>query len=158
MLTRPYQFTNRYGTRFVVVPYVPNFDEAYLEDQEVGPYDCFVLNRRNTLPKDVAMAIATKLAEPRFEWCEVFGFGAELLHDAVDDVAVVTGRQTEIGAGNPMTTWDAETTELRELLSYILTGGQGTCDWKLVLVIGTEDQVQEIITGLAALSPSHGDE
>jgi hypothetical protein len=151
MLPPSHVFTNRYGTQLIVIRYINDFYGTYLKDNDVGDYDCFVLNRHDVLSQDTVLSIAKQLAQPRFEWIEVFGFNAELLHDMIDRAAVTIGRQSMIGNGNPMTAWNEERVELREILSYIVTGGQGACDWKVLLVIGTESQFQEVVSTLSTL-------
>jgi hypothetical protein len=157
MFRHPCVITNRYENHFVVIGNVKDFYDFSCVDNEAGTYDCFVVNFDNALTQDIVLSIAGKLAKPCFQWIEIFGFHAELLHDTIDRAAVASGRQTKIGDGNPMTAWDDGRMELKDTLAYIMTGGQGSCDWKLLLVIGTEGQVQELFSALSTLvSPSSG--
>ena len=109
-------------------------------------FDCFVVNTRDWLSEDHIRILATKLARSSCSWVEVFGFGAEHIHDAIDSEAVNNGRQSKVGEGDPMTSWNDERIEENELALYMLTGGQGYSQWKLILVIGEKDVESRIST------------
>lgn len=99
-------------------------------------YDCFIVNLREHLPIEEIALLANLVARTPSGWVEVFGHAAERIHDAIDNAAVAVGRQSKVGDGNPMTTWD-EDDSIAECARWIAMGGQGTNDVKVVVVIGS---------------------
>ena len=65
-------------------------------------------------------------------------------HDAIDRAAVLAARRTGAGDAYPMTTWDEDLTADGEFASYALTGGQGTYESKVILVIGDEEAERRV--------------
>lgn len=135
-------FTNRYGTHFVISRWPTDRVSEFLS--EGHSYDCFVVNRHDHLTVEEIGVVAATLAKSRCNWIEIFGYGAERLHDAVDEAAVVIGRQSKVGDGDPMTTWNEELTADGEIAEYLWTGGQGDSDWKLLMVVGDEDAERQL--------------
>lgn len=141
----------RYGNNIYVIRYTPDFYSICATDTGATLFDCFVINLNESLTDIEMHDIAERLAGPCFEWIEIFGFKAEILHDMIDRAAVISGQQQNVGDGYPMTTWNDEAAILDDTLSYIATGGQGTCDWKILLVIGTVRQYHEITSAQSKL-------
>ena len=135
-------FINDYGIRFVVSRSNAPWPVELLSQER--KYDCFVINMRNSLSEEQIGFVVTKLARSPCLWIETFGFDAERIHDAIDDEAVAIGRQSKVGDGNPMTSWNDESMTENEFASYALTGGQGDSEWKLILIIGEEDAERRI--------------
>lgn len=110
------------------------------------PFDCFVVSRRvdgSLSNKELFEAIAR-----RADWVEVFGLDAENIHDAIDRASVEAGRQRRIGEGTPMTAWHEDLSDDQAIASYILTGGQGVAEHKVVVVIGSIEDEQSIVRAL----------
>ena len=73
---------------------------------------------------------------------EVFGTGAEQIHDAIDAASVKVGRQFAAGDGALMTTWNREVDD-DELIQYISTGGQGESTMKLLLYFASGPEEEQ---------------
>ena len=147
-------FTDSYGNHFVVTRYTTAWTSKFLHKE--CDYDCFVVNRTVHLPAEDIGVVAATLADRQCKWIEVFGFDAERLHDAIDEAAVAIGRQTKIGDGDPMTSWNDESITESEIAAYVLTGGQGTSDWKLVLVIGDENAERQLSAEINSVGGERG--
>jgi hypothetical protein len=152
MSTYPLVNTNRYGDKFCSIHYTSEFYSIVPKDIRETRFDCFVVNLQQSLPSDTLSTIANQLAQPMFEWIEVFGYNAKNIHDMIDIAAVKIGRQRIVGEGNPMTTWDDDPIDIDVILTYIYTGGQGTCDWKIILVIGTEEEFRDVVQAQRAFT------
>jgi hypothetical protein len=79
------------------------------------------------------------------DWVETFGPGSEHLHDLVDRASVLVGRQSAVGDGSPMTAWHEDLVDCADIVAYVIQGGHGHCDVKLVLIVGSEEQVKDFI-------------
>lgn len=97
-------------------------------------FDCFIVNRATVFDGENSVLIET-IAVRAGKWIEVFGEAAEEIHDAIDAASVRTGRQRKVGDGDPMTTWEDNSSDA-EIASYLWTGGQGESDTKVVVIIG----------------------
>jgi hypothetical protein len=133
---------NKYGSYFSVCKNNKSWP-VELQGAE-RKYDCFVINTNNSLLEDQIRIVATQLARSPCMWVETFGFGAERIHDAIDNEAVAIGRQSKAGDGNPMTSWNDESMNLCEFSSYAWTGGQGDSKWKVIWIIGNEEEASRI--------------
>ena len=138
--------TNPYGNTFTIVRFEGGATTDILALE--GTFDCFVLSKSPGLSAPEIQALARTLATGGGQWIEVFGCYAERIHDAIDECAVAIGRQPSAGRGNPMTTWNDEPDDDDEIGSYIWTGGQGSSDRKVVLVIGDKDAEERVRTSL----------
>lgn len=78
---------------------------------------------------------------------EVFGKESESVHDAIDLASVRVGRQKDVGDGDPMTTWQEESSSA-EIASYIWTGGQGDSARKLLVLVGSLSMTEPVMRAL----------
>ena len=129
-------FTNNYGEHFVVIRLDVNSPVTSLDQQT--HYDVFIVNKVASIPAENLEALASTLVLFKLGWIEIFGL-RKALHDVIDRAAVLAARQTGSDDGYLMTTWDEDLTADDEFASYALTGGQGTNESKVILVIGDED-------------------
>ena len=97
-------------------------------------FDCFIVNREKGFDEKNNVLIETIVSRAG-KWIEVFGEAAEEIHDAVDAASVRVGRQRKMGDGDPMTTWQDNSSDT-EVASYLWTGGQGDSSTKVLVVIG----------------------
>lgn len=121
-------------------------DAACAINEAKFPFDCFVVNRSVEMSannKELIDAIAWRTSD----WVEVFGVNAESIHDAIDEASVSFGRQVD-GEGKPMTSWHDEIATDSDIASYILTGGQGHSPNKLIVVIGSREEEESLISEL----------
>ena len=142
--------TNSYGDNFLVSRSDLDWQSELLVHE--CEYDCFVLNTRNWLSVEQIRIVAMKLARSTCMWVEVFGCNSKLIHDAIDEASADIGRQSKIGDGDPMTTWNEKPMTEAEFASYVWTGGQGTSDWKLILVIGEEDAERRLSAAIDSVA------
>ena len=78
---------------------------------------------------------------------EVFGKESESVHDAIDLASVRVGRQKDVGDGDPMTTWQEESSSA-EIASYIWTSGQGDSARKLLVLVGSLSMTEPVMRAL----------
>lgn len=113
-------------------------------------FDCFLINRKNDFDGNKSRLIEL-LAARTTDWIEVFGFNAETIHDAIDVASVRSMRQDAIGDGDPMTAWHDEITDDSDIASYVLTGGYGYCENKLLVVVGTNSDERVLLDAIARI-------
>ena len=109
-------------------------------------YDCFVLNRSLLPSPGVIVDLATEIARGTNDWVQVLGRDAELIHDAVDEAAVKTGRQKAVGDGSPMTSWHEDKSTVEAMMDFVLRGSFGTCDYLVAVFIGSNEEYSEALT------------
>jgi hypothetical protein len=150
-----------YGDRVIVIQVVDDCLEGLLPP---GPFDCFVVATNKMVDEALLHNCAHELVVHESQWIEVFGEGAELIHDTIDAESVRVGRQAKRGEGNPMTTWFPGVIDPADLASYVVAGGQGTSHSKLLLLIGDGEVVSSLILqvdrrchGSASDHTPHGD-
>lgn len=110
-------------------------------------FDCFLINRKANAVAEEAILI-NAIALHTKDWVEVIGLDAEAIHDAIDIASVTLMRQRAVGDGNPMTAWHDDIVDGPEIAAYILTGGLGHAENKLVLVMGAREDEDTIIRDL----------
>jgi len=106
-------------------------------------HDCFVINRLKNSEMERVAELGKTLAS-QMDWIEVFGSNAEAIHDAIDNASVVAGVQEQVGAGSPMTAWYDDMQSDQEIAEYIRTGGQGYRTGKLVVLLGSDADLQSL--------------
>lgn len=113
--------------------------------------DCFVV-LLNSITPTVREQLAVWICSLNVGWVEVLGRDSEFLHDTIDEQSVRNGLQAKIGDGVPMTTWHEYPTvgpsEMKEIVAYLQTGGQGDSHIKVVVVVGDQAQVGEFAKDL----------
>jgi hypothetical protein len=72
-----------------------------------------------------------------------------MLHDALDAASVSVGRQTHVGDGNPMTGWHTNVATPNEIIEYLKLGGLGSSEFKIVVVLGSDQDVSLVVNHLA---------
>jgi hypothetical protein len=135
--------------------YVCPFDVDHLESLPWGDqlFDVFLVALEDAdASEDTKRAIA-ELVKLNNDWIETFGVAAEELHDRIDEASVACGRQSAVGDGNPMTAWHDDLTSSYQVIDYIRRGGHGSCDYKLVAIVGT-DRVSSFLRELKERLPA----
>lgn len=112
-------------------------------------FDCFLVNRTKNAT-DVEIMLLEAIASGA-SWVEIFGLDAEKIHDAIDEASVRIKRQRSVGDGNPMTAWHEDMMGDADIASYILTGGQGDAEQKIIVVIGSAEDERRLIDQLTTL-------
>lgn len=132
-------FTNNYAQKYIIAPrYIRGITQLIAH---IGNFDCFVISRRSAnIQQDEITQIISLIANSTVDWVEVIGFNAEAIHDAIDLASVGAGRQKAVGDGVPMTAWDSDYHADDAVAKYILTGGFGSYDKKLIFYFGTAEQ------------------
>lgn len=141
---------NDYGNWFVIANHLNDWTGT--EDLANNAFDCLVFNTELRLPLVEIDRVAFRLAKSVSDWVEVFGHDAERLHDAIDNAAVAMGRQSRVGDRDPMTSWQDDLMTEREFAAYAWSGGQGTSEYKLILVIGSTDATRQMNAEFQLLS------
>lgn len=144
-----------HNVRFLFV----RFTEAAL--QTITNIECkcdfFLINRKPNAIVEESILIDA-IAIHAEDWVEVFGLDAEAIHDAIDLASVTLMRQHAIGDGNPMTAWHDDIIDELDIAAYILTGGLGHGENKIVLVMGTRKDEDSIIRELEEYAVKNGGE
>ena len=117
---------------------------------QISIFDSFVISRRSAYKHDAIAQIISSIANSKVDWVEVIGFNAEAIHDAVDRASVSAGRQKAVGEGVPMTAWDSDYHSDDEVAKYILTGGFGSHNKKLIFYLGTAEQELAFVNAVYA--------
>ncbi len=97
-------------------------------------FDAFVVLLDDALEDPYLDAVVSWVAAAKTDWVEVFGAGAEAIHDRVDASAAEAGRQEKVGDGQPMTAWWEGFGE--EGVEHLVSGGHGASEHKLVVWLG----------------------
>jgi hypothetical protein len=129
---------------------VPGRNEIRWTIQEC---DVFVITLDGTLLSDeIISKIAAEIVKLPVDWVETFGPRCEYLHDRIDAASVSMGRQERVGDGCPMTAWHDDLSDIEDIVSYILTGGQGSAETKIVVVIGPEHSADNIAERIVTIT------
>ena len=113
---------------------VPGLDRLPWSRQEC---DAFVIVLdEESLSNDLAAEICGRLVQLPVDWIETMGARCEYLHDRIDEASVTMGRQAKVGDGNPMTAWHEWLSDTDDMISYIRSGGHGSAERKIVVVVG----------------------
>lgn len=113
-------------------------------------FDVFLINCRPVFD-GINSQLINAIAKYTRGWVEVFGFNSERIHDEIDLASVRLGRQPAVGDGIPMTVWNDTQSEVG-IADYIQTGGQGTAEKKLIVIVGSTKDELAIIERLGAIS------
>ncbi len=97
--------------------------------------DYFVINTLPEISRDIKLVVDI-LASKQESWIEVFGSICKGIHDLIDKMSVEQHGDEFEGAGKPMTAWYEDRSFDEKLASYLLTGGQGSFDDKIIVFIG----------------------
>jgi hypothetical protein len=126
--------------------YVMAYSPGFTQNAPWGrqPFDCFVLDCGQCLGMRKARELARELALAENDWIETFGPGAEELHDVIDAVSVELGRQPAVGEGSPMTAWHEDVASKDSFADYVALGGLGSQSVKVILVIGSDPEADDI--------------
>ena len=144
--SRPGEFT----TYVVAQGNVPEANQILSTTEE---FDAFVITLDSELlSEELADAIAARIVRLPVDWVETFGPRCEYLHDRIDAASVSIGRQEKVGDGSPMTAWHEHLSNIDDIVSYIRTGGQGTAETKIVVVIGREQSADTIARRIAEVA------
>jgi len=139
----PGEFT----TYLVAQGNVPDTDQIRWRTEEC---DAFVITLdAKPLSDELAAEIAARIVKLPVDWVETFGPQCEYLHDLIDAASVSAGRQEKVGDGIPMTAWHRDLLGVDEVISYVRTGGQGTAETKVVVVIGPDHSADTIARRIA---------
>jgi hypothetical protein len=119
---------------------------AAFESGHLGPFpwgdrrfDIFVAVLDPIVRIEQMRPVLERLVALNNDWIETLGPEAEALHDEIDQASVAVGRQNAIGDGSPMTAWHEESMGHDEMIEYISGGGHGGSEYKLVLLVGSQD-------------------
>lgn len=135
--------------------YVCPFDAEHLRSLPWGDerFDVFLIALDGADTDEKTRGAITQLVKLNNDWIETFGETAEQLHDQIDEASVTCGRQRAVGDGSPMTAWHDALTASSEVIDYIRRGGHGSCDYKLIALVGT-DRVSSFIRDLKKQLPA----
>ena len=79
-------------------------------------FDVFLVVLDASFMSDDLEGILIDLVKRNSDWIETFGNGAEELHDRIDRIGVLVGRQDAVGDGNPMTAWHEDLVSREEIV------------------------------------------
>jgi len=69
-----------------------------------GEFDLF-LAVGHQLARAQCESFASQVVSYNVDWVQIAGCDSQLVHDLVDQAAVASGRQAQVGEGSPMTSW-----------------------------------------------------
>jgi hypothetical protein len=98
-------------------------------------FDCILCSCDATAVREAARDLAPAVARARTDWVQTTGALAEWLHDEVDRASVEVGRQSAVGDGSPMTSWNQKAVALATM-AEVVVNCFGGCDQVLAVVIG----------------------
>lgn len=110
-------------------------------------FDCFIVNRVTKFDGDSSVLLQA-ITSRAGKWVEALGNAAEEVHDAIDATSVRIGRQSAIGEGDPLTTWHDDMSD-SDIASYVLTGGPGSSDTKVVVIVAPDIVAERLIRKLS---------
>ena len=138
--TMPIQTKKIYAADLILCPW--RVEELQTVIDSVLDYDCFLVNRDHAFDGSNSELIK-QIAAHKSDWIEVFGYNSEKIHDAIDNASVALKRQSEVGCGEPMTSWDDYESD-HDFVEYLRTGGHGVSNTKLLIFIGTDEQKKNL--------------
>jgi len=115
------------------------------EDQR---FDAFIVVLENRDLGETERNAVARITRLNNDWVETCGYGAEQLHDQIDEISVSIGRQEAIGDGNPMTAWHEDLVSPDDVIDYLALGGLGSSDFKLVCLVAPDDQTRPLLERL----------
>jgi len=126
--------------------YIVVFEPGCLKS---GPWcghvvDCLIVNFQSGIQNEAIRDVAREVVCASNDWVETFGDDCEMLHDEIDRQAVIIGRQAAVGDGYPMTAWHTDLKLIDDVADHISSGGFGGCDIKVVLVLGTQRNADDL--------------
>jgi len=122
---------------FVCPGYVPHQDQLPWKGQACDAF--VVLIDTSGIRESDLTELSRSLMRLPVDWVETLGPGSERLHDIIDRESVSMGRQSRVGDANPMTAWHDDLADSRSMANYVVLGGHGSSQNKLVVVIGPDD-------------------
>jgi hypothetical protein len=101
-------------------------------------FDCILVWIDHGDARGFADSFSTEIVKCSVDYVQTTGVHAELIHDYIDEAAVLAGIQGAVGDGFPMTTWHEDALTLDEIaeVAGICFGG---ADYVLCLVVGSPD-------------------
>ncbi len=124
------------STTYFITDVVPRPDELPWGSEEC---DAFVaILDPQLLTGQLATDLSLRIVGLTVDWVETMGEKAESLHDSIDNASVLIGRQKRVGDGIPMTAWHQDLSHVDQMRDYLVLGGHGGTENKLVVVIGPE--------------------
>ena len=142
-------YINEYGVRFTLLD---------IDDESSFPaiadmiYDAYIVNTAELLSDVELRHIASTPLRFHVEHVASLGHFAERIHDQIDEAAVELGFQSAVGEGVPMTFWNDDLRSFEEIAAYVLRGGVGGNDDKLVFIKGSLVDIQRFQVAMKAES------
>jgi hypothetical protein len=112
-------------------------------------FDCIFVAIEGEKARPLGVSFASSIVQTNVDYVQTVGPDSEWLHDLVDEEAVLSGRQSAVGDGSPMTTWHDEVVTL-EGAAEIAHLCFGSTPYVLCLLTGGEPTLRSFVGALEA--------
>jgi len=123
------------------------YDGGPLPDLPWGDaeFDCVLVSGDHDRARGLADSFSDEIVKHSVDYVQTTGPYAELIHDFVDEAAVVRGLQHAVGDGSPMTTWHEDARSLEKIVD-VAKSCFGGADQVLCMVVGSAADHEQFTT------------